>query len=147
MEQYEFTLKYDKFSAELTLTGDWSLYDLAEFLIKTLGFQFDHSFEFCDNLKHPYKSQERYTLFADIGEEADENDLGVRNTLVADVFTPKKTMMFHFDYGDDWFFLIRCNAIKEVTAKRRSRKVISTTGQPPDQYPAWEEEDEDDDNK
>ncbi len=137
MQAYHFTLRYGDFEAKLVLTGDWSLYDFAEFLIKTLGFDFDHAFQFCDDIKFPYRSTERYTLFADIGEG--EGEPGVQDTLVCDVFSLGKQMLFHFDYGDDWFFLLSCTAVKESTAKRRSRKVISTKGTPPEQYPEFDE--------
>ena len=70
MKEHSFTLQHDKFKAGLVLAGEWSLYDFAEFIIQTIGFDFDHAFEFCDNLKDPYGSKERYTLFADLGEEA-----------------------------------------------------------------------------
>lgn len=133
MKEYIFTIEHGDFKAEVALIGEWSLYDLAEFIIKTVGFDFDHSFEFCDNLKNPYKSKERYTLFADMGEDAD--DPGVRKTRVSSVFTAKRKMLFHFDYGDDWYFLITCTAVNESSVKRRGRKVISTSGTPPEQYP------------
>jgi len=47
-------------------------------------------------------------------------------------------MLFHFDYGDDWFFLVTCTAVKESAAKRRFKKVLSTRGTPPVQYPDYE---------
>lgn len=93
----------------------------------------DHAFEFCDNLKTPYRSKERYTLFADMGEDAD--DPGVQRTLVSSVFRPKRKMLFHFDFGDDWYFLVTCTAVKESDAKRRFSKVLELKGSPPVQYP------------
>lgn len=123
------------FSASLVLGGEHSLYDLAEFLIKTVGFDLDHAFEFCDNLKNPYRSKERYTLFADMGDAMTDDERGVKDTRVSAVFRPKRKMIFHFDYGDDWFFLVTCTAVKESTAKRKFKKVLSTTGTPPEQYP------------
>ncbi|MCB1226615.1 MAG: hypothetical protein KDK99_12445 [Verrucomicrobiales bacterium] len=132
-------LDVEPFSAEIALGGEWSLYNLAEFILKTVGFRCDHSFEFCDNLKNPFRSKERYSLFADMGEEDDPNDLGVHNTPVSTVFHPRTKMLFMFDYGDDWRFLITCTAVKESPAKRRFKKVLSTTGTPPEQYPEPEE--------
>lgn len=133
MKDYHFTIQYDEFHAEIVLTGEYSLYEFAEFILATVGFDFDHAFEFCDNLKNPYRSKERYTLFADIGEEAD--DPGVQKTPVSAVFRPRKMMLFHFDYGDDWFFLITCTAVGDSSSKRRARKVVSMHGTPPEQYP------------
>jgi len=142
MNEHHFTIQHGDFKAELLLGGEWSLYEFAEFIIKTVGFHFDHSFEFCDNLKNPYKSKERYSLFADMGEGMDigddVDDPGVKNTLVPKVFGPKKKMLFHFDYGDDWYFLVTCKAVKESAAKKRFKKVISKSGKMPEQYPECE---------
>jgi len=68
MHEHHFKIQHDGFTAEVAVSGDCSLYNFAAFIIKTVGFDFDHAFEFCDNLKNPYRSKERYTLFADIGE-------------------------------------------------------------------------------
>lgn len=132
MTEHHLTLQYGDFKAELVLGGEHSLYDLAAFLIQTLGFEFDHCFEFCDNPKAPHRSQERYTLFADIGEG--EGEPGVKDTRVSTVFHPKRKMVFYFDYGDDWKFLVTCTAVKESGAKRKFKKVLSTQGTPPVQY-------------
>jgi len=59
----------------------------------------------------------------------------VEQTLVSAVFRPKRKMIFHFDFGDDWFFLITCTAVKESDKKRRFKKVLATSGTPPEQYP------------
>jgi hypothetical protein len=138
MKAYHFIIEYEDFEATICLIGEWSLYDLAESLIDAVGFDFDHCFEFCDNLNNPYKSKERYTLFADIGEEAD--DPGVKKTLFSSVFTAGKKMLFHFDYGDDWHFPVTCTAIEDSPAKRRSRQFISQKGTAPIQYPNCDEE-------
>ncbi|RRJ94718.1 hypothetical protein Ga0100231_010560 [Opitutaceae bacterium TAV4] len=132
MQEYHFKIQYDDFSAELTVGGDQSLYALAQLIIKAVGFDFDHAFQFCDNLKNPYRSEECYTLFADMGE-GDENP-GVKKTRVSEVFRPRRKMIFHFDYGDDWFFLVTCTTVKESAAKRPFKKIVSTQGTPPTQY-------------
>ena len=137
MREHHFTLRFQDYSADFVLGGKFSLYELAEFIIGTIGFHFDHAFEFCDDLKNPYKSKERYTLFADIGEG--EGEPGVKKTQVADVFRRGRQMVFHFDYGDDWMFLLTCTEVKESAAKRRFKKVLSTKGNPPVQYPDCDE--------
>lgn len=140
MTEHHLTLKLsDKsplasgpFSASLVLGGQHSLDDLAKFLIKTIGFDFDHAFEFCDNVKAPYLSKMRYTLFADIGEA--EGEPGVKDTRMSEVFHPKKQMLFRFDYGDDWMFLVTCTAVVESATRRKFKKVLSTRGKPTVQY-------------
>lgn len=137
MQEYQFKIRYDRFTAELAVDDRCSLHALAQLIIKSVGFDFDHAFEFCDDLRNPYRSKERYTLFADIGEEAD--DPGVKKTRVSSVFHPKRKMVFHFDYGDDWYFLVTCTGVKTSTAKRAFRDVVSTHGTPPVQYTYPEE--------
>lgn len=139
MTEHHLTLQYEDYKAEIVLGGEHSLYDLAAFLIKTIKFDFDHAFEFCDNLKNPYRSKERYSLFADLGNG--EGEPGVQGTLVSEVFRPKRKMVFYFDYGDDWFFLITCTAVKDSAANRKFKKVLSTQGKLPEQYPDFDLED------
>ncbi|MES2739010.1 MAG: hypothetical protein V4672_22030 [Verrucomicrobiota bacterium] len=136
MKEYHLSLQHEYFHAELALDGDLSLYDLAEFIIRTVKFDFDHAFEFCDNVKNPYQSKERYTLFADMGEPVQETDRGVKNTRISEVFRPRRKMIFHFDFGDDWFFLLTCKQAQESEHKKGYKKLLCKTGQPPVQYPA-----------
>lgn len=142
MQTYTLKLQAQTpFEATVAVSGRLSLYDLAAFLIDTLGFDFDHAFGFYDNLNNPYNSQEKYTLFADMGE-SEEGDPGVQKTCVEDVFAPEKEMLFLFDYGDDWMFLITCTAVEETKSRRKIRQVLSTEGDPPVQYPDCDEEEE-----
>ena len=138
MKEHYFKIQHDRFTAEVAIAGDCSLHQFAAFIVKTVGFDFDHCFQFCENLKDPYRSMERYTLFADIGE-GQEGDRSVKRTRLSAVFTPKRKMLFHFDYGDDWYFLVTCTAVKESDDKRAYKKVLATRGTPPEQYPDFEE--------
>ena len=143
MTSHHLTLAFNDFQADLVFTGDWSLYHLAESLIEALGFDFDHAFEFCDNWKRPYSSKERYSVFADAGmgneNDVDSNERGVKATSIGEVFTKKRKMGFHFDFGDDWVFLVTCTDVQESSAKRKSRKITARRGQPPVQYEKEEE--------
>jgi hypothetical protein len=138
MQEFHFKIQYGDFTAELAVGGDISLYDFAKFIIKTVGFDFDHAFEFCDNLTDPYRSKERHTLFADMGT-GEAGDRSVKQSPLSAVFRLRRKMLFHFDYGDDWFFLVTCTAVKVSTTERRFKKVLSTHGTPPEQYPRDEE--------
>lgn len=139
MKEYHFTIQWEDFTAGAVLTGEWTLFEFAEFILdKALWFDLDHAFEFCDNFENPYQSKERYTLFADM-EDSEEEDPGVKGTMVSQVFTAGKRMAFLFDYGDDWRFAVTCTAVLESTGKRRSRKVVMVVGERPEQYPDREE--------
>lgn len=103
---------------------------------------------FYNNLEDHYESTEVYTLFADMDKSLLFDDEGlegksVRQTTVGDVFKKDKEMLFLFDYGDDWFFHIRCLDEDAPREKgKRYPKVIESKGKAPEQYPDYEEEDE-----
>ena len=86
MQEYHFKIQYNDFSAELAIDGNCSLHDFAFLILDAVDFEFDHAFEFCNNLRRPYRSKERYSLFADMGEEDD--DPGVQTTRVSAVVSP-----------------------------------------------------------
>ena len=138
MQEHHFKIHHDAFSAEIAVGGNCSLHALAALIIKAVGFDFDHAFQFCDNFKDPYRSKERYTLFADMGN-GEPGDGSVKKTGIAEVFRPNRKMIFHFDYGDDWFFLVTCTKVAESSAKKPFKKVIATHGKPPVQYPDYDE--------
>jgi hypothetical protein len=113
-----------------------SLYKLAEAIVSAFGFDFDHAFGFYSGhsdaalRKHP-----RYELFADMGE-ADPGVLGVKKTQVAQAFPAvKHSMMFLFDYGDEWRFRVRLEGKGKKAAKARYPRIVASQGEAPPQYP------------
>ncbi len=140
MNTYTFIIDAgDDYQAVIAISGNINLYGLAEHIIDTIGFDFDHAFGFYDNLKRPYESKEKYTLFADM-EEENEGELSVQKTLIEDVFVPGRKMIFLFDYGDDWYFLLTCKNVEPTESKRKVRKIVLETGNPPIQYPDYDDE-------
>lgn len=135
-----FKVEHGDFSVTLVHPANDTLEMLAESIIRSVSFDMDHCYGFYDNLKNPYQSKEEYTLFADIGEETNPGDKGVRTTRLSDVFKPKKKMLFLFDYGDDWHFLITCKSIENTKSMFRRPKILDAKGTPPEQYPDYEEE-------
>ncbi|MFT4177759.1 MAG: hypothetical protein QM627_14065 [Luteolibacter sp.] len=140
MKSLIFKVSYDEWNAELQLSASATLESLAATILDAAGFAMDHCFGFYDNLEYPYHSNEEYTLFADMGEADKPEDTGVRNTRIESVFTPGKTMIFLFDYGDDWWFPVTCMGEAESRAFKKP-KILSTTGTPPEQYPDYEDDD------
>jgi hypothetical protein len=85
-----------------------SLYRLAEAIVSAFGFDFDHCFGFYSGLTQATMMREHpmYELFTDMGGPT-PGALGVKKTKVAQAFLAVgHTMMFLFDYGDEWHF--RC---------------------------------------
>jgi hypothetical protein len=89
-----------------------SLYMLAEVIIDSFDFDFDHAFGFYNNLKDLYRSTIGYELFTDIGEGS--KFPGVKKTKLLKVFTELKSkMLFMFDYGDEWHFIVQLVKISD----------------------------------
>jgi len=125
----------------IEIKGGKTLYDLANFIIKSFDFDMDHAFGFYDYVKDTYSSNEIYELFADMEDcEPSAKAQGVKKTQIYSVFEPKKKMAFLFDYGDEWIFLVECTAISEPIEKTRYPRVIEKAGKSPEQYPDYDEE-------
>lgn len=126
---------------DIEIEGDKSLSALAEAIVMAFDFEFDHAFGYYSDLKDPYSRKgKRYELFADM-EDGDSDAGSVERTTVAEVFgqTGKK-MLFLFDYGDDWRFLIETKALGEKVPKTRYPRLVASVGKAPEQYPDDEEE-------
>lgn len=96
-----------------------SLYVLAQAILRSFDFDFDHAIGFYSKLKgNIYDSPVRYELFVDMGEGESEAR-SVKRTRAAEAFPSVGTKMrFLFDYGDEWEFLIEL--IKRKPRSRRS---------------------------
>ena len=122
----------------IEIQGSKSLYNLASAIVKAFDFNFDHAFGFYNNLKNHYDSDEIYELFIDM-EGAETGKKGVKKIKICDVFEPKKKMLFLFDYGDDWMFLVECKDLLDQAPKTKYPKVVELVGKAPEQYPECEE--------
>ncbi len=143
---------------DIEIGGEMSLYRLAEAIVGSFDFDFDHAFGFYDNLGEDfYDSPIRYELFADMGEDWDDGDgrpkaKSVKKTSVGQAFTePKQKIQFVFDYGDEWCFELEVRGIGERARALKHPRVISAKGEAPEQYPPeddedWDSEDWDEDD-
>ena len=128
---------------DIELPSSGSLEDLAAAIVSAFGFDFDHAFGFYSNLKGDYyRSEERYELFADLGE-ASEGVRSVRRTKLGTAFPEVgKTMLFLFDYGDEWLFTVGLIGLGRREPKATYPRVVKRVGEAPPQYPGLEEDEE-----
>ena len=125
----------------LAVPEEFTLYSLAEAIVDSFNFDFDHAFGFYDNIKRWTVSDEGYELFADIGEESEFN--GVKRTKVNKVFNEiNKKMLFLFDYGDEWHFIIELKRLEASKEDAKYPLVVESVGEAPPQYGEMDEEDE-----
>ncbi|MCX6641222.1 MAG: hypothetical protein NTW14_12225 [bacterium] len=116
-----------------------SLYQLAEIIVESFNFDFDHAFGFYDDLTNPYQAKEGYELFADLHEESKYRC--TRSANFARVFDdPGKNMLFLFDYGDEWRFQVELQNIQAAKRGARYPQIIESVGEAPSQYD-YEDED------
>jgi hypothetical protein len=128
---------------EIEVESRRTLSDLAEATVHAFGFEFDHAFGFYSKLtgQDVMRSQPKYELFADMGEKTEAKS--VRKTSVADAFPDVgHTMLFMFDYGDDWRFVVEVIGMGQKAPKARYPKVLKKVGRAPEQYGGWDSEDD-----
>ncbi len=123
----------------IALPKNSSLYDLAQATIGAFDFSFDHAFGFYDNLKNPHKSETGYELFADIGEAS--KFPGVKKTKLSKAFNELNSkMLFLFDYGDEWHFIVELVKITDFDKNINYPFIVESIGEAPSQYGYGEEE-------
>lgn len=128
---------------EIAVLSSQSLSTLAKTIVDSFGFGFDHCYGFYDNLKDPYKSKEIFELFTDIPEDPTPGALGVTYVKVTKAFDRiGKKMLFLFDYGDNWQFIVELIDIFPFEKKSKYPKILKKTGQAPEQYPPLDEDEE-----
>ncbi len=121
-------------SREIEIDSRNSLSDLAKGIVEAFGFEFDHAFGFYpqETRRGGKRSQSKYELFADTGEDTDA--LSMRKTRVADAFPQVgQTMMFLFDCGDNWRLTVEVIGFGEKAPKTRYPRVLRKVGTPPEQ--------------
>ncbi len=90
-----------------------------------------------------YRAHPKYELFADMAE-ADPDVLGVKKTKIGRAFPAiGHTMIFLFDYGDEWHFRVSLNELGSKHGKTKYPRVVASEGEAPAQYPDPDDSDED----
>lgn len=121
---------------DIEIEASKSLYRLAEAIVSAFGFDFDHAFGFYSGPPYAAKgTHPRYELFADMGD-ADPGVRGVKKTKIADAFPAVgHSLLFLFDYGDDWLFRVKLKATGKKVARAGYPRVVASHGEAPKQYP------------
>ena len=121
----------------LTVPGNLTLYALAEAILTSFDFYFDHAFGFYEPRRDYFSSREGYELFRDMGEESMFKS--VKRTKTGKVFNEhKKKMLFYFDYGDSWYFIVQLVETSEAQGGEVLPAVVRTEGKALPQYPPLE---------
>lgn len=128
---------------EIAMLGTHTLYHFAEAINDSFGFMFDHCFGFYSKWgeRTMYDSEEMYELFTDLEDvEHTPKAKGVKKEKIAQVFKEiGKKMLFYFDYGDGWRFIVELKDIREPNLKISYPIILEKFGPNPEQYPPLEE--------
>ena len=117
----------------LAAPEELTLYNLAEVIVDSFDYDFDHAFGFYNDIKRWTDSVEGYELFADIGEESKFK--GVKETKVNEVFNKnRKNMLFLFDYNDAWHFIVELKGVESPKEKDKYPFILESFGDAPPQY-------------
>jgi hypothetical protein len=127
---------------EVAVSGNKSLLHLAQVILGAYDFDCDHCFGFYGDIeKHPGREQtEVYEAFVDAGVEP-TNDCAqsVERTKISSVFKEAgRKMMFMFDYGEDWRFIVELKEKRDTGPKETLPVVLKAVGEAPLQYPPLE---------
>jgi len=131
----------EKAIRKIQIEASKTLYKLAEEIVKSFGFKFDHCFGFYSSFEGNITKAERlYELFVDCNESPSPGAKSVKKTKISEVFKISgDKMLFLFDYGDDWRFSVELKEIKKGENQGMKAAVIESTGKAPKQYPPCEE--------
>jgi hypothetical protein len=70
----------------------------------------------------------------------------VKRTRVASAFPDVgHKMLFLYDYGNDWRFVVEVIGLGQTAAKIRYPKVLKKVGKAPEQYGSWDEDGDEED--
>ena len=129
---------------KIAMLSNQTLYNFAESIISMLDFSLDHCFGFYSNFdeRSIYDSKEIYELFTDLDDvEHTLNAKGVKKVKIFQAFEQVgKKMLFYFDYGDSWYFIVELKDIKTPDSKKTYPYLLTSQGKNPEQYPSFEDE-------
>ena len=116
----------------IAIPGQAFLEELSDAILAAYEFDHDHLYQFIyinrfggeDEVHHPYLEEPPFTTEVRVG------DLPLR---------PGGTMIYHYDFGDDWRFVVTLEQIDPAPARQKKAKVLEKAGAAPDQYPTWDE--------
>lgn len=124
-------------SRKLQIKADTSLHDLAYVICRAFDFDFDHAFGFYSETKSRryHASKLKFELFADMGDGS-EDARPVSSSTALDAF-PKvgAKMLYLFDYGDEWHFLVTREKDATLEPGARTPRIVASRGKAPSQYP------------
>ncbi len=129
---YSFKVSVHDCWRRIAIPSEANLSVVADAILNAFGFDDEHLYEF--SLRDTDGRTLRIAHFAcdDADEFADETQLGSLSLREQD------SMLFHYDFGDDWKFKMLLEEIAPPDKKLKKPKVVERRGTAPKQYPNWD---------
>ena len=131
---YDCYLSYGrKFSCVIRCASTHTFEDLHKAIQKAVEFDNDHMYSF-------YLDGKR---FSDNAVNCPHNDYSAPQadtcTLAEARLRNNQRIMYLFDFGDEWKFLLTIKEVKEKVDLPAKPIIMNIKGKPPEQYPSWDE--------
>jgi Plasmid pRiA4b ORF-3-like protein len=105
-----------------------SLESLASWILRSVEFDDDHLYEFI--------TRDRLGATVRIVHRAMDEGPWVDQVRIGELpMEPGQSMVFHFDFGDDWRFDVALERIEPPGAKINAPRILERHGESPEQYP------------
>lgn len=130
----------------IQISTDVTLTDLAEIILEVFEFENDHLYAFYMDNKLWSQKAAYYGHTQEVSMWEDSSQESTNDIKLGDFnFAPKAQFKFLFDFGDSWCF--QCKVLRAVNEKMLDGEtlyydVLKTKGEPPKQYPDWDDEEE-----
>ena len=124
--------KYDALYSFNTGKGNCQNYShLAAAILNAFEFDHDHLYKFT--------FENRFGLSVDVNHPYVEEPPFADEILIGDLpLEPGNTMIFLYDFGDNWEFGVHLEQIDPPDRRRRKPVVLASRGKAPKQYPDWD---------
>ena len=134
---YTFKVTLGSKWSRITIGAKQSWDDLAAIILHSVDFDNDHLYEFS------YRN--RFGFIQTINHpEMDEGPFTDEVLIGAAPLRVGQTLIYTFDFGDDWKFTVVLEQV-DSDGTIQTPIILETQGEPPKQYPNWEDEDDEGD--
>ena len=132
---FVFRVSIGKVWRRIALRAEDSVDALVSWILKSVHFGSDHLYELlCRDrfgrtmrILHPYMGEQGQ---GPSGDEVSVNELPL---------LPGQSMTLVYDFGDNWQFDVKLEAIEPLEAKIKAPCILEKHGQAPEQYPRWDD--------
>ncbi len=117
----------------IEMPGSRTLDDLCDYIMEIFNFIHEHLYEFCmDNRMYSEYSYMYHPEPGHLSTSVRIDDIGL---------VKGQKFSLHYDYGDDWMFVINVQKIEEIDIMG-SPALLKSKGNV-EQYPSWDEWEDD----